>query len=242
MVFVNSVNRVSSPGPEYSCSWPGLTIAAAGAVLDSVEGLETMPENELHSLNHPSEKNLESTAVLFAQVRNGDDDARNRLFARYLPMLKRWAHGRLPSYSRDLADTDDLVQVSLLRALNHVEEFEPRREGAFLAYLRRIVLNAVRDEIRRAVRRPHSTSLPENLPATAPSLLEQTIGKETVEAYEAALTTLPAEKQEAVILRIEFGMSYPEIAEALDTPSANATRMMIARSLIQLAEVMDEHR
>ncbi len=33
----------------------------------------------------------------------------------------------------------------------------PRHEGAFLAYLRRIVLNAVRDELRRAGRRPPRT-------------------------------------------------------------------------------------
>jgi DNA-directed RNA polymerase specialized sigma24 family protein len=35
------------------------------------------------------------------------------------------------------------------RAFDHVEGFEPRFEGAFFAYLRRILMNRIRDEIRR---------------------------------------------------------------------------------------------
>lgn len=183
---------------------------------------------------------LESTATLLGLAREGDGSARERLLARYLPILRRWARGRLPRGARDLLDTDDLVQVSLLRALNHMEAFEPRREGAFLAYLRRIVLNAVRDEIRRVARRPTPEPLEMELPAQAPSHLEQAIGREAVEAYEEALLALPEEQQQAVILRIEFGYSYPEIAEALDRPSANAARMMVSRALVRLAEVMGE--
>jgi len=180
--------------------------------------------------------------MLLQSVRDGDAAARERLAARYLPMLRRWARGRLPQGAREMLDTDDLVQITLLRALEKVEEFEPRREGAFLAYLRRIVLNSVRDEIRRVARRPGRTPLVEELPADGPSLLERAIGREAVEAYEAALATLPEEQQEAVVLRIEFGFTYPEIAEALCRPSANAARMMVSRALVRLAEVMDERR
>lgn len=183
---------------------------------------------------------LESTATLLGLVREGDGSARDRLVERYLPILRRWARGRLPTGARDLLDTDDLVQVTLLRALNHMEAFEPQREGAFLAYLRRIVLNAVRDEIRRVARRPSSEPLEMELPSNAPSHLERAIGREAVEAYEEALASLPEEQQEAVILRIEFGYSYPEIAEALERPSANAARMMVSRALVRLAEVMGE--
>ena len=100
----------------------------------------------------PGQFDLESTADLLSRVRGGDPAAREQLFARYLPILKRWAHGRLPGSARNLADTDDLIQTSLLRALNRVGEFEPRHEGAFLAYLRQTLLNALRDEIRRSRR------------------------------------------------------------------------------------------
>src|SRR6476660_8945498 len=81
----------------------------------------------------PSALGLESTAELLERIRSGDESARERLVSRYLPILKRLGHGRLPARARDLSDTDDLVQVTLIRALDHIETFEMRREGAFLA-------------------------------------------------------------------------------------------------------------
>jgi RNA polymerase sigma-70 factor (ECF subfamily) len=192
--------------------------------------------------NPDTESEVESTAILLERVRGGDIAARNDLVARYLPMLRRWSHGRLPRAARDLSDTDDLVQVALIRALNRVEGFVPQREGAFLAYLRTTVLNSVRDELRRMARRPGRDSLDERMPTSGPSLVERAIGREMLEAYETALSVLPEEHQEAVIMRVEFGYTYPEIAEALGSPTANAARMTVSRALIRLAEEMDEHR
>jgi RNA polymerase sigma-70 factor (ECF subfamily) len=72
-----------------------------------------------------------------------------------------------------------------------------------------------------------------------PALVVDAVGAETMIAYEAALATLSERQQEAVILRVEFGYSYAEIAEATESVSPNAARMMITRSLARLAEVMD---
>jgi RNA polymerase sigma-70 factor (ECF subfamily) len=185
---------------------------------------------------------LESTAALLAQVRAGDAPSRERLCRRYLPMLRAWAHGRLPPRARGLADTDDLAQIVLMRALAAIDRFEPRREGAFVAYLRRILLNAVRDELRRSVRAPGSRVDPETVVHRGASPLEQAIGSELLECYEEALARLPEENREAVILRLEFGYDYAEIAAALERPSADAARMMVTRSLLRLAEDMRDHR
>ena len=182
---------------------------------------------------------LESTASLLVRVRDGDAAARDRLVERFLPALQRWARGRLPVRARGLFDTDDIVQITLLRALDRVQDFEPRHQGAFLAYLRQILLNQVRDQVRAAGRRPLEVSLPVAHPDSAASPLEVAIGAETLANYEAALAQLTPEQQEAVLLRIELGMSYPVIAEALGSPSANAARMLVWRGLVRLAEVMD---
>jgi len=190
----------------------------------------------------PTSSELETTSDLLARVRAGDGAARERLVARYLPILRRWAHGRLPFSARGLADTDDLVQVTLLRALDRVEEFEPRREGAFLAYLRSILLNAIRYEIRRSVRLPGGAKLGENVADPEPSPLEQAIGRDLLDSYETALATLPEDQQEAVILRVEFGFTHEEIAAATGSPSANAARMRVSRALVRLAEALDERR
>ena len=184
----------------------------------------------------PQDAAPEPTASLLERIRAGEGRARELLFARYLPILRRWAHGRLPGYARDLSDTDDLVQVTLLRALNNLDEFHAERSGSFLAYLRQILLNRVRDEIRRQRGRPGTGELDAELPdLDAPTLVEQAVGYERLRAYEAALGDLPKRQQELIVMRLEFGLSYPEIAvEVASTP--DAVRVMIARAIVQLAE------
>lgn len=184
----------------------------------------------------PDEPPLDSTAALIDRVRAGDGSARELLFSRYLPVLRRFAHGRLPPGARGLSETDDVVQMALVRALNRVESFEARREGAFLAYLRHILLNIVREEIRRARRRPMATDDADAVADDRPSPVEQAVGREMLERYESALLELSSEQREAVMLRIEFGYSYPEIAAALGRNTTSAARMMVTRALIRVAE------
>jgi RNA polymerase sigma factor (sigma-70 family) len=190
----------------------------------------------------PAAPALDSTADLLARIRTGDPAARDRLLARYLPALHRWARGRLPAFARDRYDTDDLVQVTLLRTLNHLETFVPEREGAFLAYLRRVLQNQIRDEIRRVRRRPARSELDENLADPEASPLERAVGREVLERYERALARLSDEQQEAIVLRVEMGFSYGQIAEATGRPTENAARMFVVRALARLAEEIDERR
>jgi RNA polymerase sigma-70 factor (ECF subfamily) len=182
----------------------------------------------------------ETTAVLIARARAGDTPAGQRLLARLLPVLRRWARHRFPARLRDARDTDDLVQDVLLRAFRRIDQFENRGEGAFLAYLRQILLNAVKDEARRAARGPRALPLDENLPDVAPSIVERAIGADQLRRFEDALATLPEEQQQAVILRIEFGYTHAQIAEALNKPSTDAARMMVSRALAELAGRIDE--
>jgi RNA polymerase sigma-70 factor, ECF subfamily len=50
----------------------------------------------------------ESTLSLLTRVRGGDEAALNDLFARYLPLMRRWAAGRLPRWARDRFTGDTL--------------------------------------------------------------------------------------------------------------------------------------
>lgn len=182
----------------------------------------------------------ESTATLLRRVREGDRNARERLAARYLPALQSWARGRVPRSARALADTDDLVQVTLMKALEKVEQFEPRREGAFLAYLRTILRNQIVDQVRHQARRPQADPLAEDLVEEGPSPLEEAIGKETLEAYESALERLEPKQKEAIVLRLELGWTHQQVAEALGSPSADAARMLVTRALARVAELMGD--
>jgi len=197
---------------------------------------------ESASPHGPSPINPESTFHLLDRARAGDPEALERLFERHVKPLQRWARGRLPRWARDLADTDDLVQDTLLRTFKTIAGFEPRGVGALQAYLRQAVLNRIRDELRRKGREPDLTGLDGLEGDRAGSPLEQAIGREAVETYEQALARLRPEEQEAIIARVELGYSYEELALTLDKPTAEAARKTAQRALVHLAEEMKHGR
>ena len=43
-----------------------------------------------------------------------------------------------------------------------------------------------------------------------------------------------------MVLRIEFGYTYPQVAEALARPTPNAARLLVTRALLRLAGLMHE--
>ena len=183
---------------------------------------------------------MESTATLLSLASHGDTPARERLFRRYLPVLTHWAHRRLPVAARDLQDTNDIVQVTLLRAFMRLDQFEHRGEGAFLAYLRQILLNAIRDEMRKSVRTNRQTELTDDVPDRSPSPVEDVVGWETLRRYESAVGLLSPEQQEIVFMRVELGFTYQAIAEATGRTSPDAARMMVTRAIMKLEEAMSD--
>ena len=190
------------------------------------------------SARQPELMALTSTLELLERFKQGDDDAVNLLVERSLPPLKRWARGRLPPWARGTADTQDLVQDAVVRALPRLKAFEARHPGALQAYLRQAITNHIRDEIRRVNTRPAAAELRDSHPDTSPSPLEEALGREGVERYEAALKELRPADREAIIARIELQQSYEEVAIALGKPSADAARMAVTRAVKALVLAM----
>ncbi|MEO8802040.1 MAG: sigma-70 family RNA polymerase sigma factor [Rudaea sp.] len=179
---------------------------------------------------------IEPTADLLRRIRTGESAAKQALYERCLPLLRRWAHGRMPHYARDIADTDDLVQVTLLRALNRLDHFDAGNgSGSFLAYLRQILLNEVRGELRKRQVRGDKLDIDNTpVPDDSASVVEHLVGEQRIQSYESALATLDREQQELIVMRLEFGMSYQEIA--IETASsADAVRMRVTRALKSVA-------
>ncbi len=185
----------------------------------------------------------ETTADLLRRASSGDKSAAERLLGRILPGLRRWASGRLPARARDLADTEDLVQDVALRSVGRWATFQGERTGALLSYLRQGVLNRIRDEIRRARRRPgHDGGEVDAIaakPGDSPAAIA--IGAEAVERYDRALERLAPEEREAIVARVELGLEYMDVAELLGKSGPDAARMAVARALVKLADAMGEN-
>lgn len=178
------------------------------------------------------------TGTLLDRARAGDREALEELFARHVPRLRKWATGRMPRWARDIADTTDLIHDTVLDTLKHLERFEHRGDGALQAYLRQAVVNRIRNELRKRACRGVPDRVDTGFSDGGTSPLEKAISNQTLERYEAALVELKPEEREAVISRLELGLSYAQIAESLGKPSANAARMTVVRALARVADQM----
>ena len=179
-----------------------------------------------------------STISLLDKAGAGDQRARDALYERYLPRMRRWARGRLPSKARGMLETDDLVQETLLKTLGREEPFHPEHSGAFLGYVRRSIDNRIVDELRKANRRPIADESARRVEDPRPSPLDELLDGEKSELYEAGFQKLKLSDQAAIIARLEEGLPYEEIARELGKSSVDAARMAVSRALVRLAREM----
>jgi RNA polymerase sigma factor (sigma-70 family) len=181
----------------------------------------------------------QSTRTLLPRAQNDDQEALDELFRRYYPrilkLVRRWFHVN----DRLEDQTADLVQITVLNAFRSLKSFENRGEGSFLAFLRQIVINKVRDSRRKKRTRPGEDELPMNMPGNEISPLEKAIGQQKLETLEKGLETLLEEDREAIILRFEYGYTFREVAEALGDRTENAVRMRVARAIRRLGDSLN---
>ena len=189
------------------------------------DGFTPQPEGDIDadSATQPDDE-------LLRAARAGDRNARQRLCSRCLPLLRSWARRWLPRAHAGINDADDLVQIVLLRALNRFDEFEVRGTASFLAYLRQILLNEVRAELRKQRRRGEALEFDEGQAPSRDPVLDLLLGHERECAYLAALRRLSDCQRRHLALRIDGGLSFSEIA-ACTGNSEDGARMRVARAL-----------
>lgn len=160
------------------------------------------------------------------------------LFCRLLPDLTRWTRGRLPNWARARLDTDDLVQEAFGAVFRRRDRIEPRRKQAIRAYLKRSIINRIRDEMRRAGKVEVSANSRDDSISPEASPLDRAISAENSARYLAALGRLSDVDRELIVGRIELDFSYKQLALATSKPSADAARVALRRALIRLATEM----
>ena len=159
---------------------------------------------------------------LVERAQRGEKHAFDLLVSKYQRRL-----GRLLSrFIRDPADIDDVTQEAFIKAYRALPSF--RGESAFYTWLYRIAINSAKNFLNANGRRAMVSSdiadedgetydmasqVPDlNTPETA------LMNKQIVETVNAATARLPEELRTAITLREMDGLSYEEIAEAMDCP------------------------
>ena len=190
----------------------------------------------------PLDGDVQSSSALVMRARDGDTEACNELCTRYLPRLRRWAHGRLPIWAREHLDTEDIVQDTLMHSVRQLSAFTPRHERAFCAYVSQALRNRLRDAVRRAITRPAGQVLSAEVPAREPSPLEEAVGAQMLVRFDAALQRLRESDRELIVARVELGLDYGKIAELLEKRSIPSARVAVSRALVRLAVEMGVER
>jgi RNA polymerase sigma-70 factor (ECF subfamily) len=130
----------------------------------------------------------------------------------------------------------DLTQEAFLKAYRALGTF--KREARFSSWLYQIAVNATRDRLRRRRRRSDLSldDVDDGAPPlrdSAPSAFDRVDSQDLSRLVEAAMASLPPEQREVVILKEYEGLTFPEIAEALDVP-LSTVKTRLYRGLGQL--------
>ena len=147
---------------------------------------------------------------------------------------------------------DDVMQVTYMEAFLQIRHFTPRGPGSFLAWLRRIAENNLRDAVRELERdkRPDprkrvdppggddsATALYQLLGGTTSTPSRAAARREAIEALENAIGQLPPDYAKVVRLYDLDGCSGSEVASAMGR-SVGAVKMLAARAHDRLQAIL----
>ncbi len=184
-----------------------------------------------------SERELDQELVVRAQ--NGDQRAFELLVVKYQRRIARL----LSRMIRDQAEVEDVSQEAFIKAYRALPTF--RGESAFYTWLYRIAINTAKNYLSTLGRRPMLAAEyedDEGNAVDASSLVPdfhtpetELSNKQIVTTVNEAVNALPEELREAITLREMDGMSYDEIAVAMDCP-IGTVRSRIFRAREAIAE------
>ena len=178
----------------------------------------------------------ESDQQLVERVQAGDKAAFDVLVRKYQHRVLKLV-GRFVS---DAAEAEDVAQEAFLKAYRALASF--RGDSAFYTWLYRIAINTAKNALVSNRRRPVDFDLdlqdPDQYDRHARLKEGDTpegvlLTEEIRNVVERAMEQLPEDLRTAIVLRELEGLSYEEIAEAMDCPVGTVrSRIFRAREAI----------
>ena len=140
-------------------------------------------------------------------------------------------------------DDSDLVQEVLLRASREAGEFRGASEAQLEAWLREILSNCLKDNVRHNRRQMRDVRMEKRqilalMAGSDPSPSEQIRRRETDNLIWQAVERLSDDHRAIILLKQQKGLSFVEIGERMQR-SPDAVRMLWSRALVALGEQLD---
>lgn len=179
-------------------------------------------------------------SALLERVREGSSEALDDLFEGLredlLSLIRRWLGRSLQAH----VESEDILQITFMRAFEHVTEFRGTSRRSLRAWLARIARNAIRDQVDylKRERRDMCRTLPldglvDALCAADRSPISRLICEEEVHCLAQAMASLHDRQRLVILLREQEDLSFVEIGERLGK-SPDACRMLLARAMVAL--------
>ena len=175
---------------------------------------------------------------LVARVQQGDKSAFDLLVLRYQHRIVKL----VSRYVREPADALDITQEAFLKAYRALPKF--RGDSAFYTWLYRIAINTAKNHLVSLSRRPTEVDLEnengeqielEELQKTIESPERLLLTNEIKDTVFDTIERLPDDLRTAITLREVEGMTYEEIAAAMDCPIGTVrSRIFRAREAIDV--------
>ncbi|HUG93792.1 MAG TPA: sigma-70 family RNA polymerase sigma factor [Planctomycetaceae bacterium] len=171
---------------------------------------------------------------IMQRVQAGQVELFEQLVVRYRPVLVRVAASKLD----DLASAEDVVQETLLAAFSARDTYRP--EFSFSTWLWTILLNGCRRHVKRRARQsPQAVHAAVEFGGSVQQIEHETglsrlLAAERTERLHGLLRELPEPQADALRLRFFAGLTYPEIADAMQC-SRNGARLRVQNGLETLA-------
>jgi RNA polymerase sigma-70 factor (ECF subfamily) len=188
----------------------------------------------------------ESDLVLVKRVQRGDKSAFDLLVRKYQHKVVKL----VLRYVRNPAEAEDIAQEAFIKAYRALPQF--RGDSAFYTWMYRIAINTAKNSLASRDRSPIAYDLDLNDPEESHSVQAKLQDPDTPEGMalteeirmivNSAIEGLPEELKTAIVLRELDGLSYEEIAAAMECPVGTVrSRIFRAREAIdkRLREVFE---
>jgi RNA polymerase sigma factor (sigma-70 family) len=172
---------------------------------------------------------LRSDEQLLAHFRAGNDEAFRVLHDRYRQRLFAYVRQMLSSGSRQ--DAEDVLQDVFVRAYGALRN--DRRDMNVRAWLYRVAHNRCIDHLRRPV--PPAAEVFEVSRKPLHDPIEEAQRRDDLRRLVEDVGRLPDQQRSALLMREIDGMSYADLAEALDV-TVPAIKSLLVRARIGLVE------
>src|ERR671933_1654492 len=175
---------------------------------------------------------LRSDEQLVALFRAGSDDAFRVLHDRYRQRLFAYVRQMLSSHSRQ--DAEDVLQDVFVRAFGALRA--DARQINVRAWLYRVAHNRCIDHLRRPVPPPADVFEVSRKPLHDP--IEEAQRREDLARLVQDIARLPEQQRSALLMREIDGMSYADLAGALDV-TVPAVKSLLVRARVGLVDAAE---